>query len=1005
MARGKCQSVVPQAPVSGLRLLGNCEIMNSELRKWLLALGVVLSSCSFPLGFLPAAEAAEPPAENTKGQEETLYFDRPPFTIYLSHSRRTIWDSHSPFAVHYSPHTGAFLVTPPDPASAYLTPNDFNQVSTSVFDPVNNAIRVNASLSPGGTHTPNDANQVFTSIFDPVNNAVKVNCVIGCGTSPGGSSAQVEFNNAGAFGGTSTVLYNTATGSLTNAAGFSYPATTIDVNQVAPGVASSAGGTITLTNASNTATTSVAWNANTVGSILNYTGVTPNFRAVVLAVSGTTLTLAAYYPGTTVTSTSSWTSTGNDSCARMQAAILNNPNLTWDAQAVTGANCSISPTQGMPLNASGGKLILGQWQPSIWRNWEVPPETKIIGQGRPGSGVNTFIAASNSTCGSMPCYTTQYGAYNATSSGVTISGSTFTDTNATFEQAISSASCISGTNYGQFALSGALTGLVEGVNVLITGAGSSWSGGSPWPVIAVAGNTATIEFASTCVTPSLSSAEASVVYGNVLQASFAGKATGALTLGSFANGALVLNDSASDFIAADVGACTVNFTFNSTNYVYDILAQSGSSVTLHAPASLALSSNAFTKTCWDQFKITGISSLTAVTAPANWQYPTGCSGCGSSVTYSIGKPLIAVSYYAPNGGSTQGTTISDLGLSCNALSACSGIQLDGAQENGEVRNLVITGWTAYGMTCDIDCEHHGPESIINLVPANSAPPTAAGVINMGTANAGATRAFEGFSITANTNGSDPFVGFEIGNSAVNYRGNHCEQIPICYSVGRYGEANVFGVTIQGDPGVAGWDGVKFWTGARIAANVLGLWGTNTEGNALIEDANVGPGCGSGTTLINDLTSVGGSGRASPGAAAYILDTSGASIMRLTSSPEAANCLQGTANGLQCFSTTCGGSNVSSSTLTLTMTYGNQVDIQLAASVSTLTINNPVTGQGMDLVIQENTTGGFTFAFPSNFKGFTAITTTASECNVYHAQYDGTNWIQVGAANIFAGPCL
>ena len=149
--------------------------MKIELRKWPLALGLVLGSCSCALGFLPA-EPAEPPAESAKTQEETLYLHRSQFTIQ---------DSHSPFAVHYSPRVGAFLVTSPGPASASLTPNDINQVSASIFDPVNNALRINASLVPGGTHTPNDANQVFTSIFDSTNNAVRVNCIVGCGTAGG----------------------------------------------------------------------------------------------------------------------------------------------------------------------------------------------------------------------------------------------------------------------------------------------------------------------------------------------------------------------------------------------------------------------------------------------------------------------------------------------------------------------------------------------------------------------------------------------------------------------------------------------------------------------------------------------------------------------------------------------------------------------------------------------------------------------------------------------------
>jgi Repeat of unknown function (DUF5907) len=84
-----------------------------------------------------------------------------------------------------------------DPGAAQQArPSSMDQVTLGAFDPVNNALRINATLTPGGSHTPANADQVFTSIFDPVNNAVRVNCVVGCG---GGS-----LTLAGDLGGSAT---------------------------------------------------------------------------------------------------------------------------------------------------------------------------------------------------------------------------------------------------------------------------------------------------------------------------------------------------------------------------------------------------------------------------------------------------------------------------------------------------------------------------------------------------------------------------------------------------------------------------------------------------------------------------------------------------------------------------------------------------------------------------------------------------------------------------------
>lgn len=100
------------------------------------------------------------------------------------------------FKVFYYPGLRFSLSTPGSPGLPQAAgPQGLDQISIRAFDTVNNALRINATLAPGGTHTPTDADQVFTSVFDSVNNAVRVNCVLGCG-------ASVTF--AGDLGGSPT---------------------------------------------------------------------------------------------------------------------------------------------------------------------------------------------------------------------------------------------------------------------------------------------------------------------------------------------------------------------------------------------------------------------------------------------------------------------------------------------------------------------------------------------------------------------------------------------------------------------------------------------------------------------------------------------------------------------------------------------------------------------------------------------------------------------------------
>ncbi len=99
------------------------------------------------------------------------------------------------------PRDGFAEAPAPEPGLGGQTsrPTGFDQVSVAAFDPINNALRINAMLTPGGIHTPTDADQVFTSIFDSTNSAIRVNCVVGC-TSTSGTS----FTAGGDLAGSNT---------------------------------------------------------------------------------------------------------------------------------------------------------------------------------------------------------------------------------------------------------------------------------------------------------------------------------------------------------------------------------------------------------------------------------------------------------------------------------------------------------------------------------------------------------------------------------------------------------------------------------------------------------------------------------------------------------------------------------------------------------------------------------------------------------------------------------
>ncbi len=80
----------------------------------------------------------------------------------------------------------------------------------------------------------------------------------------------------------------------------------------------------------------------------------------------------------------------------------------------------------------------------------------------------------------------------------------------------------------------------------------------------------------------------------------------------------------------------------------------------------------------------------------------------------------------------------------------------------------------------------------------------------------------------------------------------------------------------------------------------------------------------------------------------------------------------------------------SSTPIFDASLGNTQEIALSGSVTSSTLSNAVTGEYLYFVVCENSMGGYTFAWPSNFVNATAIATSSSVCTAESFIYDGTN---------------
>jgi hypothetical protein len=72
---------------------------------------------------------------------------------------------------------------------------------------------------------------------------------------------------------------------------------------------------------------------------------------------------------------------------------------------------------------------------------------------------------------------------------------------------------------------------------------------------------------------------------------------------------------------------------------------------------------------------------------------------------------------------------------------------------------------------------------------------------------------------------------------------------------------------------------------------------------------------------------------------------------------------------------------------------------LTGNVTSSSVTGATAGQTINFVITQDGTGGRTFAWPSNFKGASAIGPDPSSVSVQSFVFDGTNWRAIGAGSV------
>ena len=79
--------------------------------------------------------------------------------------------------------------------------------------------------------------------------------------------------------------------------------------------------------------------------------------------------------------------------------------------------------------------------------------------------------------------------------------------------------------------------------------------------------------------------------------------------------------------------------------------------------------------------------------------------------------------------------------------------------------------------------------------------------------------------------------------------------------------------------------------------------------------------------------------------------------------------------------------------------GNSFKITLTGNVTSSTIVNPTAGQRITLIIAQDGTGGHTFAWPSNVRGWSNVEGTANAVSVQDFIYDGAQWRATGPGSV------
>lgn len=87
----------------------------------------------------------------------------------------------------------------------------------------------------------------------------------------------------------------------------------------------------------------------------------------------------------------------------------------------------------------------------------------------------------------------------------------------------------------------------------------------------------------------------------------------------------------------------------------------------------------------------------------------------------------------------------------------------------------------------------------------------------------------------------------------------------------------------------------------------------------------------------------------------------------------------------------------SATPTFDFSKGGTEKITLSANVTSSTIANATAGQRITFMVCQNATGGFTFTWPTNVKGASAMGTTANTCSTQTFVFDGSNAYALGPA--------